>query len=110
MSIDVYGKVLRDNVQIYPTVGGQPILFQMDRMSAVEAMSYSIAPYYLYDGFCEGPYLLRQNDYIVDVYNVDPVTNQAKAYQIINEPESFPDIHIEFSCARSDRAALTRGS
>jgi hypothetical protein len=105
MSTDIYGKVTRDGAIVY-----QNILFQIDRMSAIEAMSYSQPPHFLYDGFCTGPYVLRQNDYIVDLYNVDPVTNQPKAYQIINEPEPYPNGYIEFSCARADRAALTMNS
>lgn len=105
MSSDIYGKVTRDGVVIYPS-----ILFQIDRMSTIEAMSYSMPPHYLYDASCTGPYVLRQNDYITDLYNVDPITSQAKAYQIINEPESFPDTYIELSCARADRANLTMNS
>lgn len=101
MSSDIYGKVTRDGVVIYPS-----ILFQIERMSAVEAMTYSEPPHFMYDGFCTGPYDLRQNDYIIDLYNTNPVTSQKKAYMIYNEPESFPDGHIEFSCKSADRAAV----
>lgn len=106
MSKDIHGQVMRDNVQVY-----KDILFQIDRMSSVETLAHaSYPPYFLYNGYCMGQFDLRQNDYIVDLYNKDPVTNQAKAYQIINEIESFPDMHVEFDCARADRAALTRTS
>ncbi|GAC1471376.1 MAG: hypothetical protein PVSMB5_19950 [Ktedonobacteraceae bacterium] len=105
MSSDVHGIVTRDGAQIFPKV-----TFQIERMSEMEASAHGgQSPYYLYNGFCLGAYDLRQNDYIVDLYNVDPVTNQPKAYQIINEPESFPDQHMEFQCARANRAMLTRG-
>lgn len=105
MSIDVHGRVTRDNTQIYAD-----ILFQIDRMSEVEALSYSQPPSYLYNAFCLGIYDLRQNDYIEDIYRIDPVTGLPKAYQILNEPEPFDDQHMEFQCARADRAALTRST
>jgi hypothetical protein len=105
MSTDISARVTRDNAQIYAKLE-----FQIDRMSEVEAMAYSQDPKYLYDGFCWGIYDIRQNDYIVDLKNVDLVTLQAKAYQILNEPEPFDDAHMEFQCGRADRAALTRSS
>ena len=106
MSTRITAKVTRDNTQIY-----DDLVFKIDRMGEVEALSYSVPPSYLYNGIIEGIYDLRQNDYIVDLVNVDPVTTQPKAYQIINEPEPHELTQtMEFQCARADRAALTRSS
>ena len=105
MSLDVYGNVTRDNVVVFSN-----IFFQIDRMSNLEAMSYSLPPYFSYDGFVQGPLAIRQNDYIVDVQRTDVTTGQSKAYQIVNEPEAFPDGHVEFLCIRADRASITRGA
>jgi hypothetical protein len=103
MSSDVYGKVLRNNSQVYPK-----ILFQVDRMSEVESMTYSLPPHYSFNGYCLGTFDLRQNDYITDLNTNNPVTSLPKAYQITNIPESFPDNHMEFQCIDADRAAITR--
>lgn len=105
MSIDVYASVLRDNAIVFSS-----ILFQIDRMSNLEAMAHSLPPYFSYDGFVQGPLAIRQNDYIIDGQRTDAVTTQAKAYQIVNEPEIFPDGHVEFLCIRADRASITRGT
>lgn len=104
MSLDVFANVTRDNSILY-----QNILFQIDRMSEVEAMTYSMPPYYSYNGFLIGNLDIRQNDYILDRNTNDPITGQPKAYQIVNEPEHFID-HIEFQCIRADRAQITRGA
>ena len=103
MSNDVYGKVTRNNVQVYARV-----LFQIDRMSEVEAMTYSLPPNFSFNGYLLGTLDLRQNDYIVDLNTSNPVTTMPKAYQITNQPESFPDAHTEFQCIDADRAAITR--
>jgi len=103
MSDDVYGKVTRNNVQVYAKV-----LFQIDRMSQIEAMTYSLPPHYSFDGYCLGKLDLRQNDYITDLNVNNPVTTMPKAYQITNIPENFPDNHMEFQCIDADRASITR--
>ncbi len=106
MSTHITAKVMRDNTQIHAS-----LVFQIDRMGEVEALSHSAPPSYLYNGIIEGIYALRQNDYIVDLNNTDPVTTQAKSYQIINEPEPHELTQtMEFQCMRADRAALTRSS
>jgi hypothetical protein len=106
MSTHITAKVTRDTVQIYAS-----LVFQIDRIGEVEALTYSASPSFLYNGIIEGIYALRQNDYIVDLNNVDPVTTQAKIYQIINEPEPHELTQtMEFQCMRADRAALTRSS
>lgn len=103
MSVDVYADVKRDGVIVHTDK-----TFQLDRMSEVEAMTYSLPPHFSYDGYHIGILDLRQNDYIVDKVNRDPVTSLPKEYQITNEPESFPDAHVEFQCIRADKAAITR--
>lgn len=106
MSTHIMGQVTRDNTQTY-----ESLVFQIDRMGEVEAITHSAPPGYLYNGIIEGIYDLRQNDYIVDLVNTDPVTAQAKAYQIINEPELHDLTQtMEFQCMRADRAQLTRSS
>lgn len=102
----IRGKITRDTALIYDS-----LVFQIDSMSDVEALSHSAPPSYLYNAIVEGIYDLRQNDYITDLKNVDPITQQFKAYQIISEPgEHELTQTMEFQCMRADRAALTRSS
>lgn len=105
MSIDVIANVARDNMTLFSNQ-----LFQIDRMTMMEAMTYSLPPHFSYDGYVLGPLDLRQNDYLIDTINTDPVTTRAKTYQVVNEPERFPDGHIEFMCIRADRSQITRGT
>jgi|SRR5580765_2693810 len=105
MSIDVYANVTRDNSIIY-----QKVWFQIDRMSELEASTYSEPPNFLYNAYMLGNLDLRQNDFLVDINNTDPITGKAKAYQVINEIERFPDMHLQFNVKRADRSLITRGT
>lgn len=89
-------KVMRAGSQVYTN-----IFLQMDNMGAMESSYYGgAAPYFRYNGYILGNLTLYQGDLLVDLHNSDPKTGSATQYRIIDDPESFPDGHIEISCDR----------
>lgn len=57
---------------------------------------YGIRPFYQYLCIVQGLYDIKQNDYLKDQQNNDPVTNAPYAYQVTTKPEPFDDGHMEF--------------
>jgi hypothetical protein len=93
MSRDIYVKVQRAGVQVYPKV-----YLQLDNMSNQEATYYGgIAPYMRYWGFPLSNLDIRQGDLCTDLFNIDPRTNALTQYRVINDPEPFPDNHMEIA-------------
>lgn len=62
------------------------------------------SPFYQYLCIVQGKYDIKQNDYLKDQQNTDPVTSAPYAYQITTKPELFPDGHMEF---HADDARIT---
>lgn len=91
MSRDIYVKVQRAGVQVYPKV-----YLQLDNLSVQEASYYGgVAPYQRFQCYALTILDLRQGDLLVDLSNVNPVTGTNTQYRIINIPEPFPDSHME---------------
>ena len=96
MSRDIYVKVQRAGVQVYPKV-----YLQLDNMSNQEAAYYQgAAPYFRYWGFSLTNLDIRLSDLCIDLNNVDPKTNALTQYRVINDPEPFPDNHMEIALDR----------
>jgi hypothetical protein len=57
---------------------------------------YGIRPFYQYLCIAQGIYDIKQNDYMKDQNNTDPITSAPYAYQIVSKPEPFDDGHMEF--------------
>lgn len=57
---------------------------------------YGVRPYYQYLCIVDGIYDIRQNDYMKDQKNNDPVTNAPYVYQIVTKPEPFEDQQLQF--------------
>ena len=98
MSNDAYVTVKR---------GGSPVTsipafsVQIDNMSQAEAAYYGgAAPYQRYAIYLLAVYDLRQEDLLIDTKNIDPKTGTFKQYRIINDPEPFPDLHMEIVADR----------
>lgn len=94
MSTDAYVTVKR---------GGSPVntipafYVQIDNMSQQEASYFGgSAPYQRYAIYSLVVYDIRQEDLLVDTVNIDPKTSTYKQYRVINDPEAFPDGHVEF--------------
>jgi hypothetical protein len=76
--------------------------------------SGGIKPYYKYLCIVNQVIDIHQNDYLVNVRRIDPLTGQlvamvdasgaVNAIQVISKPERFVDAHIEF---RGDDARIT---
>lgn len=93
MSTDIYVTVKRGGSAV-TTIPAFHI--QLDNMSQAEAAYYGgAAPYQRYAAYATVIYDLRQEDLLVDTKNIDPKTNVLKQYRVINDPESFPDTHME---------------
>lgn len=91
VSSDLYVKVMRAGIQIHPNV-----YLQRDNMSQQEAAYYGGAsPYMRYMGYMLQNLDIRQSDLLVDLHNIDPKTNALTQYRVINDPEPFPDSHLE---------------
>jgi hypothetical protein len=87
---------MRVGVQVYANV-----FLQLDNMGANESSEYGgAAPFFRYNAYILGTHVIRQGDLLVDLFNIDPKTSVATQYRIIDDPESFPDGHIEISCER----------
>jgi len=75
------------------------IALQLDNRESVEQNYYTGAqPIFRFDGYVLGPKSLdfRQSDLLVDPGDIDPITNTATEYRIVNRPEFFsPDQHWE---------------
>lgn len=98
MSTDAYVTVKR---------GGQPVstipafYVQIDNMSQQESAYYGgAAPYQRYAIYPLAVYDIRQEDLLVDTVNIDPKTGTYKQYRVINDPEPFPDQHLEIVADR----------
>jgi hypothetical protein len=62
---------------------------QVDLMSQVEASYYGgAAPYQRYRIFTTGTYDIRQEDLLTDSLHIDPKTNAAKQYRVVNDPDT----------------------
>jgi hypothetical protein len=95
MSSDILATVTRDGTVIYGSP--IPIAFQLDFATEMEQHGgYGMVPSYRYEGYCPQILDIRQNDYLQDTVNKDPVTNTPVQYQIVGKPEKFPDGHMEF--------------
>lgn len=98
MSTDVYVTVKRGG-NVIATIPAFHV--QIDTMSAGEAAYYGgEQPYFRYAMYPLVIYDLRQDDLLVDTKNIDPKTNALKQYRIINDPEPFPDSHMEIIADR----------
>lgn len=94
MSTDAYVTVKRGGVAIN-TLPAFPV--QIDNMSQQEAAYYGgAAPYQRYSIYSTVVYDIRQEDLLVDTLNINPKTGALKQYRVINDPEAFPDLHMEF--------------
>lgn len=75
------------------------IALQLDNRESVEQNYYTGAqPIFRFDGYVLGPKSLgfRQSDLLVDLNDIDPITNIATEYRIVNLPEFFSmDQHWE---------------
>ena len=72
------------------------LYLQLDNMSQVEAAYYGgAAPYFRYAAYALQNYDVRQGDLLVDLNNIDPKTSAHTQYRVINDPEPFPDEHLE---------------
>jgi hypothetical protein len=99
---DIIADVTRDGTAIYT---GKP--FRLEYAGDMEMQvpgGYGMTPYYRYQGFIRQILDIRQNDYLKDQVNIDPVTNTNVMYQVISIPERFPDGHMEF---KADNARTT---
>jgi len=91
MSSDIVVKVLRAGTVIYPNVS-----MQKDNMSQQEAAYYGgAAPYQRYAMYPLANLTILQQDLLVDLHNADPKTDTFAQYRVINDPEPFPDNHME---------------
>ena len=98
MSNDAYVTVKRGGS---PVATIPPFYVQIDNMGQAEAAYYGgAAPYQRYSIYATAIYDLRQEDLLVDIKNTDPKTNALKQYRIINDPEPFPDMHMEMVADR----------
>jgi hypothetical protein len=96
MSSDIYIKVMRAGIEVYPKV-----YLQKDNMSNQESAYYGgAAPYFRYWGFSLVNLDIRQSDLCIDLSNIDPKTNALTQYRVINDPEQFPDNHMELALDR----------
>lgn len=87
--------VLRDGLVI-----AEDVAMNIERNAQLEMSTYSAAPHYRYDAVLQYPlpggYVLRMNDYLRDELNTDNVTGSPLMYQVVNQPEKWPDGHYEF--------------
>lgn len=91
MSEIITCKAVRNGTQVYDS-----IRFQKDNISIQEASYYGgVAPYMRYYFYPLGKYTLYQSDSLIDVNNIDHITGTNTQYRIINDPEGFPDRHME---------------
>lgn len=91
MSLETLVTVTRDGNQLYSNVA-----IQLDYAADMEMhVPGGMTPFYRYIGFIWQKIDVRQNDYLSDQLNTDPVTNTPKTYQVVNKPEPFPDGHLE---------------
>ena len=92
MIIETLVTVTRDGVQLY-----QDIATQIEFVGDMEMhVSGGVSPFYRYEGFIWKIIDMRQNDYLKDQLNTDPITGIAVEYQVIGKPGRFPDGHMEF--------------
>ena len=98
MSTDAYVTVKRGGT----AVASIPAFsVQIDNMSQQEASYYGgDAPYMRYAIYARMLYDVRQEDLLVDTVNIDPKTGAKKQYRVINDPEAFPDLHMEIVADR----------
>lgn len=110
MSERLLGDVSRDNSTIMTG-----IVVETHMETELEQHGFGgIKPYYRYLCIVQGLYDLHQNDYLVNVKRIDPLTGQlvalvdaantANALQVVSIVERFPDGHIEF---RANDARIT---
>ena len=91
----MYATLLRD---------GQPLASRLvvhyERAGDQEVVTQSEGPHYVYDGILPfrlpGGLEVQQNDYFSDEVGIDYVSQTNKVYQVINEPDPYPDGHYEF--------------
>lgn len=94
MSTDAYVTVKRGGKTV-EAIPAFPV--QIDNMSQQESAFYGgAAPYQRYSIYSTVIYDVRQEDLLVDTQNINPKTGALKQYRVINDPEAFPDLHMEF--------------
>jgi len=91
MSRDIFVSVARAGTTTIPS-----LYLQLDTMSQQEAAYYGgAAPYFRYAAYALNNYDIRQGDLLSDLNTIDPKTNAHTQYRVINDPEPFPDEHLE---------------
>lgn len=75
---------------------------QIENMSQQEAAYYGGAgPYLRYWIYPQGIYDIEQGDQFIDPFNADTKTTSGyREYRVINDPEPFPDSHMELVADR----------
>ena|SRR5258708_1709553 len=98
MSKDINVKWYRANVLQSPN----PIAVRLDNMGMQEAAYYQGSqPYFSYIGYIRTTvYQFQYQDLLVDIRSIDPKTGQLTKYRIVNDPEFFPDNHVEVAVSR----------
>jgi len=78
------------------------IIAQIENMSQQEAAYYGgAAPYLRYWIFPQAIYDIQFQDQLTDPFNADPKTASGyREYNVINDPEPFPDFHMELVADR----------
>ena len=77
---DIIADVERDGAIV---ASGKP--FRLEYVGDMEmhvAGGYGAAPFYRYEGYSRGWLDLRQNDYLVNVQHIDPLTSQLAAWNV----------------------------
>ena len=95
MSKDIFVSAKRAGTTVISS-----LYLQLDNMSQQEAAYHGPAqdgaiPYFRYSAYALQNYDIRQGDLLTDLNNIDPKTSAHTLYRVINDPEPFPDEHLE---------------
>lgn len=98
MSSDIYVDIYRGGLQGAKVASN--VYVQLDTMSQQEANYYQGSqPYFRFNAYIYQNIDLEFQDMLVDTVNLEPKTlppnTRTKQYRVINQPETFPDGHIQ---------------
>lgn len=91
----IYATLVRDNQPL-----AQHLVVTLERESETETVTYSEGPHYRYHATLQfalpSGLQLQQNDYFKDEVNTDYISQTNVMYQVINEPDVWPNGYTEF--------------